>query len=365
MDKQNNILHRRVAMKGRIGCPTRMITRVPRQGELAKHGPVELSEKAKKRLEVLDWYFRKSPKFSDRGVRDASVTCRHFGMHRSQFYRWLKKYDPRRLESLEPGKTTPKRKRQPEYTRDLVRKVREIREKDPSYSGKKIRPILLREMDAADVPSVATLGRLISRENLFFRPDTKMHRKRSKTAKKAHERKRKPAGLKADGPNRVVEYDMKHVYLLGNKLYAFAAIDVYRKEAVLHIATSPSSLNSKAAMQKVVARFGKNIAVVNDNGSENMGKVEDFLAENNITQYWTHPNAPKEKPFIERFIGTFQKECLDYHYEPMNATELTELANDWLDKYHHYRPHESLGGLTPAEFSVTLGLSIPHAGSVL
>jgi hypothetical protein len=29
----------------------------------------------------------------------------------------------------------------------------------------------------------------------------------------------------------------------------------------------------------------------------------------------------KEKPFIERFIGTSQKECLDYHYEPMNADE--------------------------------------------
>jgi hypothetical protein len=42
------------------------------------------------------------------------------------------------------------------------------------------------------------LNRLASRENLFFRPDTKLHRKRSKAAKKAHERKRKPGSLKAD-----------------------------------------------------------------------------------------------------------------------------------------------------------------------
>jgi hypothetical protein len=41
---------------------------------------------------------------------------------------------------------------------------------------------------------------------------------------------------------------------------------------------------------------------------------------------------------VERFIGTFQKECLDYHYEPMNVTELTELTDSWLDKYHFYRP---------------------------
>jgi transposase len=277
-------------------------------------GAPTLSEKAKHRLEVLDWYFKKSSQFSVSGLPEVKLTCRHFGMHRSQFYRWKARYNPKRLESLEPGSTAPKRKRQPEYTRALVEKVRAIRKEDQTYSGKKIRPILLRSMAEAEVPSVSTLGRLINRENLFFRPDTKLRRKRSNAALKAHERRRKPAGLKAAGPNhrhacRVIEYDMKHVYLLGNKLYAFAAIDPFKKDAVLRIATTPSSLNSKAALEKVVARFGTDIAVVNDNGSENMGKAEAFLAAAEITQYWTHPYAPKEKPYIERFIGTFQKEC--------------------------------------------------------
>jgi hypothetical protein len=49
-------------------------------------------------------------------------------------------------------------------------------------------------MDAAEVPSVAALGRLIMRENLFFRPNTKRHKKRSKAAKNAHERMGKPSG---------------------------------------------------------------------------------------------------------------------------------------------------------------------------
>jgi hypothetical protein len=48
-------------MKGRIGCPLKIVTRVPHMRELAKHGPVTLSEKAKHRLEVLDWYYKKSP----------------------------------------------------------------------------------------------------------------------------------------------------------------------------------------------------------------------------------------------------------------------------------------------------------------
>jgi transposase InsO family protein len=69
-----------------------------------------------------------------------------------------------------------------------------------------------------------------------------------------------------------------------------------------------------------------------------------------------------EKPFAERLTGTLQRECLDYHYEPMNAGELTEAVDVRLDKYHFYRPHEALNFLTPAEFSATLGLSIPRAG---
>jgi transposase InsO family protein len=78
-----------------------------------------------------------------------------------------------------------------------------------------------------------------------------------------------------------------------------------------------------------------------------MKDVEDFLAQMNITQYWTRPYTPKDKPFIERFIGTFQRECLDYHYEPLNAAELSEITDAWLDKYHFYSPHEAPGFLTP------------------
>jgi len=84
-------------------------------------------------------------------------------------------------------------------------------------------------MEEYHVPSVATLGRLIRRNNLFFRPDSiKLRRKRSRGAKAFH-RIRKPTGLKASGPGRLVEFDMKHVYLLGSRLYAFCAIDVFTR----------------------------------------------------------------------------------------------------------------------------------------
>jgi putative transposase len=92
--------------------------------------------------------------------------------------------------------------------------------------------------------------------------------------------------------------------------------------------------------------------------------AEEFLAENNIVQYRARPYRPKDKPHIERFIGTFQREFLDECYGPMTAAELQEAANKWLDKYHYYRPHEALDYMTPAEFSAKMGISIPRIGKL-
>ncbi|MDR2536330.1 MAG: helix-turn-helix domain-containing protein, partial [Treponema sp.] len=102
--------------------------------------------------------------FRFRGPPDASLACRHFGIRRSCFYRWKKRYDPKRLSSLENKKTLPKQKREPGYSREPVSAVRTIREADPGCSAKKIRPILPRSMETAEVPSAAAIGRLINRE---------------------------------------------------------------------------------------------------------------------------------------------------------------------------------------------------------
>jgi hypothetical protein len=42
-----------------------------------------------------------------------------------------------------------------------------------------------------------------------------------------------------------------------------------------------------------------------------MKDAQEYLASPHITQYWTRPNSPKEKPFAERLIGTLQRECLE------------------------------------------------------
>jgi hypothetical protein len=91
----------------------RIVTPVPHMREPARGERKALSEAAKFRLKVFDWYRNSSPRFSLAGLPDAKLTCRHFGIHRSYFYRWKKRYDPKRLSSPENKPPVPKRKREP------------------------------------------------------------------------------------------------------------------------------------------------------------------------------------------------------------------------------------------------------------
>jgi len=84
---------------------------------VAKNPPAELSPEAKKRLRWMEYYQAHN--------RNISLTCRYFGISRPTFYRWLDRYDPKDLRSLENRKTIPKKRRKPTWTVEALLAVRE------------------------------------------------------------------------------------------------------------------------------------------------------------------------------------------------------------------------------------------------
>ena len=171
--------------------------------------------------------------------------------------------------------------------------------------------------------------------------------------------------LKADRPRRIIEFDMKHINNSSRKQYALCAIDTYTKEAIIHICSKPTATNGSIAMQKVLDRFGTDITVVCDNGSENFGATFDLLMSQNVRQVFARPHTPKDKPHIENFIGKYQKECLDESRDKcMTVEERQREADKWLNDWHFYRPHQALNYLTPAEYCATIGITILQAKSV-
>lgn len=339
-------------MKKHTGCSMQYEIRFKGLCQQLLRPDVTLSKRAEFRLKVLDWYRLESKKYSYNNKPNVELTSRHFGIAHSTIYYWISKFNPHSLISLEDKSKRPKKLRSSSVSFDVIEKINEIRQENKTYSKDKIHTILLRDNPELNTPSISTIGRIIKRYNMFYNSDIPKHKSfaKSRRTSKTQERKRLTEKLRACDVDSIIEYDMKHVTRIGNKLYAMCGIDQLSKRPVIHITRTPSSNQSVIALQKIVKKFGKNIVIINDNGSENMKNAEEYLLKEGITQFWTRPCQPKDKPFIERFIGTFQRECLAFHRHPMTVEELQHIADEWVEKYEDYRPHASLGGLTPNEF---------------
>ena len=74
--------------------------------------------------------------------RNARLTCRHFCISPQTFYRWLRRYDQRRLESLEDRSRRPHRLRQPTASLELMQAVLEARDEYPRWGKDKLAPLL-------------------------------------------------------------------------------------------------------------------------------------------------------------------------------------------------------------------------------
>ncbi len=335
-------------MSNRIGSSTIYSTTLPNNAALSRIRNVQLTREAKHRLQVIEYYL---------DCKSVSLACRHYGITRSYFYKWYKRYNPGYLASLESKSKRPHKVRQITYDVSFVSLIRKLRTDYPYLSSKKLAKIVLRDYGISY--SAATIGRIIKRFGMYFRAKIIASRARAKAHQKAW-KQRKPYLLKAERPRSVIEFDMKHIYLGGVKHYALVALDIFTKEAVIHLSRQPSSMQAMLALEKAVEVFGKDIVIVNDNGSENYRHAYNYLKSHNITQYFTRPHTPKDKPHVENFIGKLQQECLDEYRGHMTLEDREKQVITWLNDYHFFRPHQALNYLTPAEFCDTLGITILH-----
>lgn len=322
------------------GSQTRIGTIVPGLSSIRK--TVTLSKEAKLRLSWIDYYHAHG--------NNAALTCRHFGIAKSCFYKWLKRFKARGNAGLQTVTTRPKHMRRSHVPQVVVDKVRSLREDNPEYSKYKLAVILRRDYGYQLSPS--TIGRVISRYQLFFvspvKPKGHPHRRAQL------QRQRKPKDFVANLPGRLIEFDVKHLPSLGTKRYGFVAIDVVSKQATVHVAQTISSYQATIAWKKTVHKLGLPEAVLTDNGSENLGAFADLLKTQTTEHYFARPHTPKDKPHVERFIGSLERECLQWGGIATDLQDQQDTITSWLTKYHNYRPHQKLGYLTPNEFQAKL-----------
>jgi putative transposase len=88
-----------------------------------------------------------------------------------------------------------------------------------------------------------------------------------------------------------------------------------------------------------------------DNGPELIAwALRDWCRLTGSATVYIEPGSPWENPWIESFNGRVRDELLNIE-EFGSLTEARIVIEDWRNEYNTWRPHSSLGGLTPAEYA--------------
>ena len=299
-----------------------------------------LSKDALKRLTFLDWYFTHG--------KNAEQTCRHFGISKSVFYRWKKRFNPKSLRSLEfdtklrrPHKlremTTPSR---------ILKLIYDIRLLDPSKSKYEIQEELKR-MDIKVSRNVIqkVINRHIELQNTLHNRKLRKHRNyKISRIKAAIELREKDLGS-------LIQIDTKHLYILGQRFYVFVAIDCKSRLGFVYPYKTCSSANAADFLLRVLKYFPFNIHAINtDNGPEYLLNFHKLTEKLNIPHYFTHPHTPKMNARAERLIKTLEYEFLNYRELIPFLEEVRKICIQFNKFYNFKRFHRALSYKTPFEY---------------
>ncbi len=301
------------------------------------------------RLEMLDWHRAHGA--------NVSRTARHFGFSRPTVYRWLERFDRRRLESLEDRS---------DRRSDDAGRAGPLSSCAPSRrSGSDIRA-------GARTSSSVLLARGPPAVDLHGRPypaRLRAHRASCASHRSAHRRAapdwsrpwavRKPSLGIVRAPGDLVQIDTLDVRPTpGTMLKQFTARDVVSRWDTLEL--RPAGHRPAAAILDALAeRMPFPVRAISvDNGSEFMAEFEAACAERGIRLFVLPPRSPKLHGAVERANRTHTEEFYEVTDAEPDLASLQVGPARVGDDYNTVRPHQALGYLTPAEFLASLGIDV-------
>lgn len=137
----------------------------------------------------------------------------------------------------------------------------------------------------------------------------------------------------------------------GRRLRALTVVDNFSREC-LAITVNHQLRGDEVVrtMEHIKALRGVPRRIQVDNGSEFISKALDLWAyENQVVLDFSRPGKPTDNPFIESFNGSFRDECLNLNWF-LSLDDAQEKIEAWRVDYNEFRPHQSLGDMTPMHF---------------
>lgn len=153
--------------------------------------------------------------------------------------------------------------------------------------------------------------------------------------------------------NQIWTMDFMHDQLMdGRSIRVLNLIDKLSREAlIVHADYRLSGHDVVSRLEKLRALRGVPEIICVDNGSEFTSKaVDEWAYINGVKIHFIKPGKPTENAHIEAFNRRFRDECLDVTVFK-DIQHAREEMESWKTEYNNWRPHSSLGNLTPREFA--------------
>jgi len=313
-----------------------------------------ITKEAQKRMKILTFW-------SEHGLKAAKDA---FGVSKPTLYRWKKGFNPRILESLNPGSRKPKRFRQGKLRVQfgIETFVINLRQQYPRLGKEKIKPLLdeycnhnrLRNL------SISSIGLLLrSLKDRQLLADGKTLRVRPGTGRiysinrKYKSKQRLAKGFKSNTPGELIQIDTVIQFINGIRRYCVTAVDTNSRFAFAYGYSSVSSKTAADFLTKLleVAPFRLQ-SIQTDNGSEFAKYFQEALARQHISHFHTYPRTPKSNAFIERFNRSIQYEFANFKRDlwSTNLDQFNRCLMDWLIWYNTKRVHKGIGLQTPINY---------------
>ena len=266
--------------------------------------------------------------------------CRHYGVSKSIYYRWLNRYKKDGEYGLINQKPCPEnpKLRTPIKVEEKVIYLR----KKYHFGPERIYLYLKRYLNIQT--SESSVYRILKRNGISRLP--KYAKRRSPGPKvKLYEKQT---------PGHHVQMDVKFLNFTNNdgkriKRYQYTAIDDATRIRALKVYQKHNQENAIDFLDYVIKTFPFRIKMIRtDNGHEFQARFHWYCIDKGMEHVYIKPGSPKLNGKVERSHRTDKEEFYQL-IKYKSDVDLNEKITEWENFYNFNRPHKSHGGLTPYE----------------
>ena len=286
------------------------------------------------RLRILNW--------AEGEPRQVARTCRHFGISRTAFYRWKKRFDELGEAGLADRPRTPNHS--PRATPPaVVRKILYLRQ-NYHFGAGRIAAYLHRFHQVKIARS--SVHRILVKHDMGRLPANQKHQPHKKRWKR-YEKARSGHRLQMD-----VTF-LERIPGTGKRLYQFTAIDDCTRIRILKVYDACNQRTAIQFLNEVRQRLPFRILVLQtDNGAEFQSRFHWHAEALDIEHVYIRPRTPRLNGKVERSHRIDAEEfyqMLDQKGISDDIHLFNKKLRDWEDYYNYHRPHGALQGQTPYE----------------